>query len=217
MAIAGKFPGADYADERCSAPPDGLQSNLGRMPVATIGDESVGQSGAINFLIASECGLMGSSTMDAAKILSICEHLKEMITAFYKIAPWGTDLTPENADNWFDGGADDTTGPADGSKRDTRFLKWWSGRIEQCLGGNGFAVGNSLSLADVMIYYIFAEELKAEECNEDLPQFRREPFGNKARTLATLASCPKILASINAVSANENFQKWLSVRGVQMF
>jgi glutathione S-transferase len=215
-AIAGKFPG-DITDARHSAPIEGCACNLGRMPMAQIGDVCIGQSAAVNFAVASECGLMGDSYLEAAQILAIQEHVKEMQTAFGKICPWGTQMSEEDANKWFEGGATDTTGIADGSARDQRFLKWWAGRINECLGENGFAVGNKLSLADVLLYYAFAEELKDSECNEGFPQFRKEPMTSKARTAAVVDTCPRLKACIESVASNENFQKWLSMRGVQGF
>ncbi|CAE7521026.1 unnamed protein product [Symbiodinium microadriaticum] len=213
LAIGGKFPPNDYSDARHSAPcQDGLASNLGRMPVAQIGDEFIGQSAAINFAIASECGLMGENHIEAAKILSIQEHVKEMATVFGKLCPWGSDMDAETADKWFEGGATDFTGPADGPAREQRFLKWWAGRINECLGDNGFAVGNKLSLADVLLYYAFAEHLRDEEANEGFPSFRREPFTNLARTTAVLNTFPRLKASVTAVAENENFKRWLATR-----
>ena len=47
-----------------------------------------------------------------------------------------------------------------GAGRSARFLQWFLGRIEAVLGNNGFAVGDKLSLADVLIYNSFAEYLK---------------------------------------------------------
>ncbi len=41
-----------------------------------------------------------------------------------------------------------------------RFGQWWIGRIEASLTGSGFAVGDKLSLADILLYNTFAEELK---------------------------------------------------------
>lgn len=72
LAIAGK----EYEDGRYSEPPAGLEQNLGRMPVVSFGEESFGQSSAINFVVASECGLMGSSTFEAGHIIGLSEHLK---------------------------------------------------------------------------------------------------------------------------------------------
>jgi len=130
------------------------------MPIVTVGDTSIGQSAAINYYIATECGLMGKSSLEAAQIISISEHLKEMSTVYRTIVPWGGEPSKEALDKWFDEGATDVTGNANGAARSTRYLTWWMGRIETVLANSGFAVGDSLSLADVLIYNAFAEYLK---------------------------------------------------------
>ena len=91
----------DYEDGRFSAPSGDLSANLGRMPlVITQNNECIGQSSAINFYVASESGLMGKSTLETAQIISISEHLKEMIEAFRKLVPWGTEPTSEALNKW---------------------------------------------------------------------------------------------------------------------
>jgi len=216
LAIAGKFPG-DYEDGRFSAPPEGLTANLGRMPVLSVGEDSIGQSAAINFYVASENGLMGSSTMEAAKIIMISEHLKELMTSYRKLVAFGAEPSEETLDKWFSSGATDAEGPADRAGFETRYLTWFMNRIEATLGTSGFAVGTSLSLADVLIYNTFADTLQPEEAAADFPRHRAEPFASKSRTDEKLAACPKLSASIAAVAANENIQKWLATRGVQGF
>jgi glutathione S-transferase len=215
LAIAGKFPG-DYVDGRFNAPEGDLTANLGRMPLLEKDGQAIGQSVAINFYLATENNLMGDNAWEAAQILSVYEHLKEMNTVFRQVIAWGAEPTEEQLTTWFDSGATDVSGPADGSARSTRYMKWWMGRIEATLGNNGFAVGNRLSLADVLIYEFFGEYLAEEEAGE-LPSHRREPFSNKARTDAALASHPKLNASVNAVASNANIQKWLKIRGQQNF
>jgi len=220
LAIAGKFPPADYDDNRHSdAPTTGidLSGNLGRMPVASIGDNTIGQSHAINFFVASEVGMMGSNTFEAAQILSIQEHIKELRTKWVELVPWGTEPTEEKLDLWFNTGSTDATGVADRAGYATRYAQWWLGRIESSLGTKGFAVGDKLSLADVLLYNAFAEHLTAEQANADFPAHRREAFGSKARTDALVARFPRISASINAVRENANAQQWLASRGVQGF
>lgn len=187
------------------------------MPLAQVGDDCIGQSAAINHYFAAENGLLGTSNLEAAQIIAISEHLKEMMTAFRGLVEWGQVPTEEAANKWFDQGATDVTGPAVGADRSTRFLTWWMGRIEATLGSNGVAVGSKLSLADVLLYYTFADVLRDEECAADFPKHRREPFCDKARTDAALAKHPKIKACCDAVAANANFQKWLAIRGVQSF
>jgi len=217
LAISGRFAPADYDDNRFSEPPAGLESNLGRLPTASIGGNTVGQSVAINYFIASEIGFLGSNSFEAAQILSIQEHIKEMRTKYGELVPWGTEPSAEKLNDWFDGGATDVAGTADRAGHSTRYAQWWMGRIEATLGNNGFAVGDRLSLADVLLYNTFGEHLRADEAKDDFPQHRREAFGSKARTDALVARHPKIAASVAAVANNANAQKWFATRGVQGF
>lgn len=112
LAIDGKFPqDGDYQDGRYTTDPvsagddrrafadlkDQMGSNLGRMPIAKDGEKgSIGQSGAINFLVASKTGLMGGSAFEAAAILSVQEHIAEMNKA-YVCVPRGCVLCVGNA------------------------------------------------------------------------------------------------------------------------
>jgi glutathione S-transferase len=120
-------------------------------------------------------------------------------------------------ETWFNTGATDYSGPADGSARATRYLKWWLNRIEASLDKSGFAVGTKISLADVVLYNAFAEYLKDEESAEGLTASRKEPFGSKARMDELLKTCPKVAAACAAVADNSNIQAYLAKRGVQMF
>jgi len=216
LAIAGKFPG-DYTDGRFSTPPADLEANLGRMPVIETPLGVIGQSAAINFYLASELGLMGSSTFEAAQIISISEHLKELVLAYRTVVPWGTQPTEEQNAKWFESGATDSTGTADGSQRSARFLPWWMGRLEAVIGGNGFAVGSQLTLADVAIYNVFGEHLTSADAPEGTPAWKMETFGSQTAVNKALASHPKLNAIVATVASHPNIQKWLSTRGVQNF
>ena len=204
LAIAGK----EYEDWRCTNGTgdlgNTLDSNLGRLPTINCAEGTVGQSAAINFYIASECGLMGSSTFEAAKIIEFSEHIKELNTAFRALVPWGSTPSEEKMAIFFDSEeATDYEGPADGSKRSARQLKWFLGRMEKLVGGDGFAVGGKLSLADVLLYNMFADKLAPG---------KGEPFESAARTDAALDKCPKIKACIASVADHENVKKWLVTR-----
>jgi len=228
LALASKFPGAGYDDLRFGTEPkgsvlpydsvkDSLGANLGRMPILSVGGQSVGQSAAINVYLGLELGLMGSSNMEAAQIVAIAEHLSEMNKAFRGILPYGTEPTEESDAKWFGAGATDCCGPAN-MKNKERFAKWYVGRIEKVVGGSPYAVGSEISLADVLIYNAFAEVLLDSEVPKlEFPQYRREPFGNKAKTDLLLESAPKIKAIIANVAGHPNISKWLSMRGVQGF
>lgn len=218
MAIAGKPKGCDYTDGRFDAPADNLEANLGRMPCIQCGDVHIGQSAAINFAVASHCGLMGDNFMEAAEILQVQEHLKEMSAAFRTLSAYGVEPTPEILDKWFDSGATDVTGPADRAGYGTRYLTWFMGRIEASLTGkDGFAVGNKISLADILMHNTFAEELSAADAAADFPKWKREAFHDKERMDAKLKNYPKIAASIAKVTNHPGFQKHIAERGVQGF
>jgi len=229
LALAGKFPG-DYDDGRyTSDTPSGnnkaydtvkkeLSHNLGRMPLLTVGSDNIGQSGAINFYLATELGYMGNSTLEGAQILAISEHLKELKLAYYKCCPYGSQPPVEALDTWFNTGAEDRSPePADMKRRSERYLKWWMGRIEDVVGKDGFAVGSKISLADVLIYNMFKEHLNEAEASPNFAKWRLGAFTSKDRTDAILATFPKLSSVCNTIAEQPNIQKWLKIRGVQQF
>jgi glutathione S-transferase len=219
LAIAGKFPPADYDDRRVDNPADAgdLSANLGRMPVLRVGDVNIGQSAAINLYVAQVTGAMGKTPAEAAKIQNIAEHVAEMVRAYRVLCPYGSEPKAEDLDKWFSGGATDTTGVADGSGAGKRYLKWFVGRIENDLQDNGFAVGNSISLADVLLYNTFAEVLKPEESAKDVADYQRHAFTSLDRTMAVVKDAPRLSKILDTVKSNANLQKWLAQRGIQGF
>lgn len=161
--------------------------------------------------------MLGSSPLEAAQIQAFSEHLKELMAAYRALVPYGVEPSPAALDTFFDSTeAADATGPADGSKRASRQLLWFCGRLER-LVGDGFAVGGKLSLADVLLFNMFADSLTAEQAAGELPAHRREPFGSLARTSAALAKHPRLAKIVAGVAAQPNLQKWMAERGPQGF
>ena len=210
----------EFIDDRLSSP-DGhdLTANLGRLPVLETSHGSVGQSLAIYYYVAAENGLMGHNNLEAAQILSVHEHLRELSQAWRKVCPYGDIPSADTVAAFFEQGATDVTGTAKRGNGD-RTLLWYIGRIELSLAGNGFAVGSALSLADVLLYNTFAEHLKDNEVPDDkkpMPKWRTDPFADKKRMDALLVNYPKIQSSIAHVSKNTGMTKWLATRGKQGF
>lgn len=225
LAFRGLFPNSGYADRRYTTdPPKGVEeafsdvsnkcaANLGRLPLLTIGKDSVGQSTGVQYYVASELGLMGRTNLEAAQILEIHEHVSEMKKAFRALIPYGTTPSEELLTKWFEEGATDCSpAVADGTKRAERFFKWFSGRIEYRIGADGFAVGGQRSLADFTIYNTFAEHLKDFEATTKVSKHAKEPFCSKAHTDAAFAACPKIKAVCDSVAADPNVATWLETR-----
>ena len=218
LAIAGK----SFTDARHDAPPaTGLDANLGRLPVLDVvvdGKKTViGQSLSIWYYVASECGLLGDSPLEAAQIICLVKHIEEMGEVVAKAVPWGTAPTPESLASLFDDAtATDYSGPADGSKRASRNVLWHAKRLEGIVGTGGFAVGNKISLADVLIHNRFGDSLP-EAGNEKIASFMREPLKSLAHTQKLLASCPNLSQIVQNVANHAEVKKWLETRGPQGF
>jgi len=230
LALAGMFPSSDYVDGRYTTddpptPPaqsislieDKLAANLGRMPVLTVGNDSVGQSAAINYYLAASLGFMGSNHFEAARIISIQEHLKEMKDAYRKIIPYGSEPTEDNLKTWFEDGAKDQSPARADMQNRTRYASWFAGRIEYIVGGDGYAVGSKISLADVLIYNTFAETLEPSQAKEGMASHRMVPFCSKEKTEALLEKHPKLKKICSTVASRPGVKKWISMRGVQAF
>eukprot|EP00009_Paramoeba_aestuarina_P000583 CAMPEP_0201506456 /NCGR_PEP_ID=MMETSP0161_2-20130828/359_1 /ASSEMBLY_ACC=CAM_ASM_000251 /TAXON_ID=180227 /ORGANISM="Neoparamoeba aestuarina, Strain SoJaBio B1-5/56/2" /LENGTH=255 /DNA_ID=CAMNT_0047900543 /DNA_START=90 /DNA_END=857 /DNA_ORIENTATION=- len=231
-ALAGKFPQAgDYEDSRfwmvegngAKAIADvgdlDMSANLGRFPLLSVeGKGTIGQSLAIWYYVASECGFLGANAWETAQIISVAETLKETMDTFRKAVPYGEDPKPEAVDKWFSEGSNDLTGRANMEGRANRQLHWFMGRLENLIPGeNGFAVGGKLSLADVLIYNAFAEHLDDDQASEAVKPYGKGPYTDLKRTSEELAKHPKLKAICDNIAGNANFQKWRKERGVQNF
>ena len=158
--------GVEFVDGRHSQFTGDDKCNLGRMPSIELeSGRWIGQSKAIRHYIAETNGLLGSNAYEAAKCIEVMEHVAECRTTYFALVPWGTSPTEEQKELWFEGGGKESSGPA--QNRGSRYLTWYLNRIEAGLTGtNGFAVGNSLSLADFELYSLLAEHLTEDEADK---------------------------------------------------
>lgn len=194
-----------------------LEHNLGRLPVLCTNNQTIGQSIAINYYVASELGFLGSSLIESAQILEIQEHLKEMMIVFNDTIPYGTIPTQENLDLWFNQDEiDESPNPANYKTKNKRMMKWWCSRIEYILCEE-FAVGNRLSLADILIYCTFYDYLRDNECKEGFPIYKKYPFYSKARTDKILNKFPKIKNICEKIGNLDRTKEYLVSRGEQLF
>ena len=144
-------------------------------------------------------------------------HIKELSDAYRSLVPYGSEPTAAALDKFFDlNEARDSTGRADMTKRSSRFLRWYLGRIEALIPGDGYLVGGKTSLADVMLFDLIANDLSPESAPA-LSADKREPFTSATRTQAVLAAYPKTKAVIAKLSVNKNLAAWRAGRKNQMF
>jgi len=218
IATAGLFDSVKDSRFAQSSDAGDVACNLGRMPVLAVGEDSVGQSAAINYYVATELGFMGNNSLEAAQIISFQEHIRELLQAFRGVVPYGVEPTAEALDKWFDQGASDRApAVADRGTSSERWLKWFLGRMDDNIAEGGFAVGGATSLADFLLYNALAETLPNEQAKEGVTWYRKEPFGSKERTDKAVAQFPKIKAILDRVAAQPGLVEYLGKRGEQEF
>jgi glutathione S-transferase len=176
-------------------------ANMGRLPVLELPcGKSIGGSKAIYRYIANNYGLSGSNAYETAKIDSICEMITDITGDFDKA---------NDKDKWFN------TSAADGSAQGNRSFAYYLEQLEKVVGKNGFAVGNSFSMADAVIYNKFAETCTTQGL---FGSPKSEPMQNKAAVDRCIAqSAPSVAKIISNFASNPGMQAHLKNRGHQMF
>lgn len=200
FAIAGE----EYEDKRFDIIPGTMDSpdfknakesgelamNLGRAPVlVTPEGVTIGQSKAIERFLAKRFNLMGTNDVEAALIDCIAEHCRDVKDAqmrkrFSMFVKDRTDEEKEEAQKeWFE-----TDMPA--------MLAKIEASIKEVSTSKGFAVGSSISYADLCIYSLL------KEC---FPVY-------KEATLQSAKDCPLLLDICESVSSNPKVCQWIEQR-----
>lgn len=219
LATVGKFAPADFEDFRfedfaafgaAQASGELGHHNMNRVPLCMHMGITIGQGPSINRYLAKTFGLFGETDAQAAQIDNICEHVAEIGVAFGKVMPYGNSFDDANKapilTTWF------TTEASAGDKeRSDRHLLWHLNHLEHCVGSEGFACGEKVSLADALIYN------KLGEACANLGD-KGGPFGTAPDTTAkALAGFPKLSKIVSNFGESPNMVKYLSQRGDQGF
>jgi len=145
-----------------------FQANMDRAPLLTVGDLKLGQSKAIDRYVARAVGMMGATAEEAAIIDMIGEHIRDIKDDYQKKKA----------------GLKDEALTAAQVAYVNEALPTWLDKLEKTMSGSGFAVGNSISLADVYIYGL-----------------TQEYFDHKDEVKVIAGKFPKVSASVAAVSS----------------
>ena len=152
-----------------------LLKSLNKVPFLTDDGNVICQSKAIERYIARKYNMMGSNLIQGAHIDSICECVRDFKDIYQRVRKTPEDEKESAMKVWF-----------------TETLVEKLLLLENILGSDGFSVGNSMSLADVVLY-----------------SFITQFFDNKKAALAVISTTPKIQKIIDNVSNNENLKRWL--------
>ncbi|XP_071948398.1 S-crystallin SL11-like [Antedon mediterranea] len=151
----------------------------GVVPNLTVDGKTLSMTLAISNYLAREFGYYGKSNWESAQIDVITNALHEVIGLYY------THVLGENED-----------AKAETLKNFTSRVESYGVAMEKGLkennGGDGYLVGNSLTLADIAFFNAYSEilTLKAD----------------------ALDNAPKLKALMGRVSANEKIAEWIKKR-----
>ena len=159
-----------------------FDANLKRLPILEFDGHRIGQSRAIERFVAKDLGLMGKGKIQEAEIDAYCEHIRDLREAYQKVR--GNPFAPSTPEidaakeKWYD-----------------ETMKQWMEKIENITCENGYAVGNKLSLADIVLYCTLTQA-----------------FSDGEKAMASYANCPKISAIVKRVGENDGVKNWLATR-----
>lgn len=164
-----------------------LDIALGKVPILHVGpDFSLPQSKAIERYLAGRFGFLGETPEEAAWVDAVGEHVRDVNDAYRAKGLFfmkDADKKAEIEEKWF-------------GEELPAFLK----KIEASLPGDeGFAVGNKVSLADVLIFKLLKDTYSGKDVS------------------AAYADCPKLSAIVAGLEKHEGLQKWLAERPETMF
>ena len=153
-----------------------LTGSLNKLPYLEVDGTIIPQSKSIERVLAKKYNLMGTSDIEALRIDSLCECVRDFKDAYQSVRK--AENKVEATNQWF-----------------TKTLVEKLSLLENLVDGNGFTVGETLSLSDVVLYAF-------------ITQF----FDNKEASMnATLAS-PKIRSVIENVSTVPQLVSWIEKR-----
>ncbi|KAJ8022369.1 Hematopoietic prostaglandin D synthase [Holothuria leucospilota] len=131
--------GVEYEDHRIKNeewPQVKKDYPLGVLPVLEVDGEQIPQSSAINHFLASEFGLLGSSNLETAKINVVYEVLVDSLNEAMKVDFADPKIKEQLKTKFYD----------DILETHSKFLVEI---LEKNNGGNGFFVGDKITLADI--------------------------------------------------------------------
>ena len=160
-----------------------LVHSLNKLPYLEVDGTVIPQSKTIERFLAKRFHLMGENDLECAQIDSICECVRDFKDLYQKVRALPEDEKEKGMVEWF-----------------TVTLVEKLTLLENLLGKNGFAFGNRLSLADVVLY-----------------SFITQFFDNKEASYNATLATPRLKAIVDMVGGNEKVVDWLEKRPKTVF
>lgn len=159
-----------------------LAGSLHKLPALHVDGVTIGQSKAIERYLARRFGMMGSNELEAAQIDAICEYVKDFKSDYQSVRKCQEEEKPEKSKIWFEKTLPEKLGALD------------------AIVGKKYAVGNSLSLADITLY-----------------NFLVHFFDNTEGAKGALDTTENIKTVVENTAQHEALQEWIRTRPVTDF
>lgn len=175
--------GVEYEDKRITKE-DWVemkeQMPFGQVPILHVDDDVIFQSNAINRYLAREFGFYGDSNIEAARIDSICECWRDVLECIFRF------MREEDSE------IKEKLRDLAVTKIIPGFLTLLEARL--CLNedGEGYFVGDKLSMADIASYHILSSVL--------------------SRFPGLLDNFEKLKAYVDRIGEEENIKNWVESR-----
>jgi len=172
-----------------------LWQSLDKLPFLEVEGEVISQSKAIERFLATKFDMMGSTPLEAAKIDSLCEWVRDFKDMYQKVRNASADEKEEAKSKFFGETLPERLVAFDKILAVTSFETNTESVFTFTGNEQLYTVGNKLSLADIVIY-----------------AFLVEFFDDKELAQKAYETCDKLKAVVNTVSNVEGIQKWLETR-----
>lgn len=198
LPITKKPDGGFDVPEFASVKESGLYAaNMNRLPVLNVDGIIIGQSRAIERYIAQHCKLMGKDEIERALVDCITENVRDIKDRWGKVRLTGglgkSAIKDEAVAKWFSGGE----------------LAEWLTKLDHSLPQPGtsnqqeYAVGDSLSLADISIWHLLRDYFTQ--------------YDNEVRAAEKKAKCAKLSRIANKVAEHSVVKNWMLCRPPTQF
>ena len=158
-----------------------LTGSLNKVPYLEVDGTIIPQSKSIERYLARRFSMMGENELEALRIDSICECIRDFKDAYQSVRK--ADNKEQAMNEWF-----------------TKTLVEKLGLLENIVDGEGYSVGNKLSLSDVVMFAF-------------ITQF----FDNKEASMNATLATPKIRSVVENVTTVPQIVSWLEKRPVTGF
>ena len=159
-----------------------LTKSMNKLPYLEIDNQVIFQSKAIERYLARKYNMMGTNEIESAQIDAICECIRDFKQDYLTLKK-DTSMSKQDAINkWF-----------------TEIMPSKLEMLDQIVG-DMYAVGNAISIADIVIY-----------------SFIYDYFDNKEAAILTLKNSPKISFIANQIYNNNHVKTWTNNRPITPF